>query len=212
MITCGKEQIIRILRAIATEIEKNKIYLTELDSAIGDADHGINMNRGFKSVVEKVASVEDKCIGTILKTTGTALVSSVGGASGPLYGTAFLYAGKELTGKEELYPADIKTAFQAALEGIIKRGRAQVGDKTIVDTLSPVVDYLQSNLDNKPKEEILNDMEKAAGKGKDSTKEMIALKGRASFLKERSRGHLDPGAVSCYIMIKAFVSILGDEK
>lgn len=211
MISCSREEVIQIIKEIAAEMGKNKDYLTELDSAIGDADHGINMSRGFKSVLEKLPQFEDKCIGTILKTVGMVLVSTVGGASGPLYGTAFMYAGKEVTGKKKIELIDLKKVFQAALDGVIKRGKAQVGDKTIVDTLSPVVDYLKSNLDSKSKEEILKNIEEIANRGMESTKPLVASKGRASFLKERSRGHLDPGAVSCYLMIKAFVSVLGDE-
>ncbi len=212
MLSCSKKELIQIIKEIAAEMKKNKDYLTELDSAIGDADHGINMNRGFNSVLEKITQVEDKCIGTILNTTGMTLVSTVGGASGPLYGTAFIYAGKEVVGKENLDLDDLKRVFQAALAGIIKRGKAQPGDKTIVDTLSPVVDYLKTDLTDKLKEDILYNIEKAARKGLESTEPMIASKGRASFLKERSTGHLDPGAASCYLMIKTFVSILGDER
>jgi len=211
MISCSKDKVLKIIKLIAAEMEKNKSYLTELDSAIGDADHGINMSRGFKAVLEKLPQVENECIGTILKTVGMVLVSTVGGASGPLYGTAFMYAGKEVTGKTEIDFIDIKNIFQAALDGIVKRGKAQVGDKTIIDTLAPVVDYLNSNLDGKSRDEILQKVEEISEKGMESTRTMIASKGRASFLKERSRGHLDPGAVSCYLMIKAFVSVLGDE-
>lgn len=208
MINCNKEQVINIIKNIASTMEKNKEYLTELDSAIGDADHGINMNRGFKAVVEKLPEVEDKCIGTILKTTGMTLVSTVGGASGPLYGTAFMYAGRELTGERELELTDIKNLFRAALNGIIKRGKAEAGDKTIVDTLAPVVSYLKSNLNEKTDNEILEDIESIAKESMEATKSLIAKKGRASFLKERSKGHLDPGAVSCYLMIKEFVAVL----
>ncbi len=211
MIICSRDELIQIIKNVAFEMKKNKEYLTELDSAIGDADHGINMNRGFKAVVEKLPELENKCIGTILKTVGMTMVSTVGGASGPLYGTAFIYAGKEVMGKYELELADFKKVFSSALDGIYKRGKAQIGDKTMVDTLAPVVDFLSSDIDKETKQEILCQVEEIAKKGMESTKPLIALKGRASFLKERSKGHLDPGAVSSYLIIKVFVSVLKDE-
>lgn len=211
MIICSKDNVIKIIREMAADIEKNKDYLTQLDAAIGDSDHGINMNRGFKAVLEKLPQVEDGCIGTILKTVGMTLVSTVGGASGPLYGTAFMYAGKEVTGKETLEIADIKKIFEAALNGIIKRGKARVGDKTMVDTLSPVVDYLSLDLQDKSIDQLLIEIEKTANEGMESTKPLVASKGRASFLKERSKGHLDPGAVSCDLLIKVFVRVLRNE-
>src|SRR5215831_9477621 len=129
------EDTVRWLNQLAHVLHENRDYLTQLDSPIGDADHGINMDRGFTAVLEKLPGVADKDAGTILKTVGTTLVSTVGGASGPLYGTAFLRAGMALAGKLELYEADFVGMLEAALEGIKARGKAQPGEKTMVDAL-----------------------------------------------------------------------------
>ncbi len=136
--------ILTWLRQSAEKLHTQRDYLTELDSAIGDADHGINMDRGFSAVLTKLPSVAEADIGTILKTVGTTLVSTVGGASGPLYGTAFLRAGTALAGKQELQPSDIVTGLEAALEGIKARGHAQMGEKTMVDALSPAVEAFKT--------------------------------------------------------------------
>src|SRR5215831_16479737 len=130
------EDTVRWLNQLAHVLHENRDYLTQLDSPIGDADHGINMDRGFTAVQEKLPGVAEADIGTILKTVGTTLVSTVGGASGPLYGTAFLRAGMVLAGKQELQPADVVAGFDAALEGIMARGKAQRGEKTMVDALA----------------------------------------------------------------------------
>src|SRR5256886_16546043 len=123
------EDTVRWLNNVAQVLHENRAYLTQLDSPIGDADHGINMDRGFKAVIDKLPTVENMDIGSILKTVGTTLVSTVGGASGPLYGTAFLRAGMATSGKHELYEADVVTLLEAALEGIKTRGKAQLGGK-----------------------------------------------------------------------------------
>src|SRR5437899_12556819 len=129
----------RWLRQAAAAIKENRDYLTQLDSAIGDADHGTNMDRGFKAVNDKLPGVADMDIGSMLKTVGMTLVSTVGGASGPLYGTAFLRAGMATSGKHELYEADVITMLEAVLEGIKARGKAQLGEKTMVDALTPAL-------------------------------------------------------------------------
>src|SRR5215468_9613962 len=129
------EQVIAWLQRSAATLKENRDYLTRLDSPIGDADHGINMDRGFTAVMDRLPGVADKDAGTILKTVGTTLVSTVGGASGPLYGTAFLRAGTALAGKQELQPADVAAGLGAALEGIMARGKAKPGEKTMVDAL-----------------------------------------------------------------------------
>ena len=129
-------EVLECLREMADVIHENKEHLTDLDAAIGDADHGINMDRGFQTVLKKLPSVEDKDAGTILKTAGMALVSSVGGAGGPLYGTAFMQAGMAVAGKYELEGKDVLAALDAALKGVIMRGKANLGDKTMVDALT----------------------------------------------------------------------------
>ncbi|MCJ8282575.1 MAG: dihydroxyacetone kinase subunit L [Rivularia sp. ALOHA_DT_140] len=134
-----KQIIINWLQKFALEIEQNKDYLTELDAAIGDADHGINMERGFKKVIEKLPTVEDKDIGNILKTVSMTLISSVGGASGPLYGTFFLKASTVVTGKQEIDAENLLKLLKTGLDGVIARGKAQLGDKTMIDALHPAV-------------------------------------------------------------------------
>lgn len=207
VVICSKVTLIRILFGMIETIHRHKDELTELDTKIGDADHGISLCRGFEAVRHKLPEIEDQCIGTILKTTGMTLVSTVGGASGPLYGSAFMFAGNQATGKETLTSDDITVMFQAALEGIVKRGHAQIGDKTMVDTLAPVVEFLNSP-ERQPMEwpTIMEKALSIAKTGMESTREMMALKGRASFLKERSIGHLDPGAVSCYLILKTILA------
>ncbi len=133
------EDMVRWINQVAVVLHENRAYLTQLDSPIGDADHGINMDRGFKAVAERLPTVANMDIGSILKTVGTTLVSTVGGASGPLYGTAFLRAGMATSGKNELYEADVVTMLEAALEGIKARGKAQPGEKTMVDALTPAL-------------------------------------------------------------------------
>lgn len=192
-----------LIRAMAAAITSHKDYLTELDAAIGDADHGVNMDRGFQSVLDRLPEVENQPPGEILKAVGMTLVSTVGGASGPLYGTAFMYAGNQAGAREDLSFEDVAAMFQAALDGILRRGKANVGDKTMVDTLAPVVQFLASNeARESPRAERVNRALEVARDGMESTRDRMALKGRASFLKERSIGHLDPGAVSCYLLLE----------
>lgn len=194
------KRLVEIINNVAEKIIENREYLTELDSAIGDADHGINMAKGFKAVMDKLSALEDKDCGTILKTTGMALVSSVGGASGPLYGTAFMKAGQVVAGKEELGFSDLIAILEAALEGIKFRGKAVVGEKTMVDTIEPVVEALKNSSAADLKAAIEKALE-AGRQGMEYTKDIIAKKGRASYLGERSIGHLDPGATSSYIIL-----------
>lgn len=207
-----KQTIIHWLKNFALEIEKNKDYLTELDAAIGDADHGMNMERGFKKVVSQLETVAEKDIGSILKTVSMTLISSVGGASGPLYGTFFLRASTTVTGKEELDGENMLKLLQAGLDGIIGRGKAQLGDKTMVDALYPAVMAFEQGINDGF--ELKNAMEKAvaaAEQGMKDTIRMVAKKGRASYLGERSVGHQDPGATSLYLMLKSFYESLGNK-
>ncbi len=196
------------LRKVAEVLAENKEYLTELDSAIGDADHGINMDRGFQNVLRKLPAVEDKDIGTILKTAGMALVSSVGGASGPLYGTAFMQAGMAAAGKRELAAEDLLAILEAALKGVLMRGRANLGDKTMVDALTPAIDAMREALENGADlTEALDKATAAAEEGMKATIPLIAKKGRASYLGERSIGHQDPGATSSYLLIRTMAEM-----
>lgn len=201
-----KEQIVRWLETTAAVLLENKAYLTELDSPIGDGDHGINMNRGFSKVLEKLPSVADKDIGNILKTTGMTLISSVGGASGPLYGTFFMRCGATSVSKEELNNDDLLALFQAGVEGVVQRGRPQLGDKTMFDAWSPALEALQQTLaDGSDLIPALRAAVTAAEQGVKDTIPLQAKKGRASYLGERSIGHQDPGATSSYLMLNAFL-------
>lgn len=195
--------ILTWLRQSAEKLHTQRDYLTELDSAIGDADHGINMDRGFSAVLTKLPSVAEADIGTILKTVGTTLVSTVGGASGPLYGTAFLRAGTALAGKQELQPSDIVTGLEAALEGIKARGHAQMGEKTMVDALSPAVEAFKTAVSSGQSiHDALGQAADAAEAGMKATIPLVATKGRASYLGERSAGHQDPGATSVTLLLR----------
>jgi dihydroxyacetone kinase-like protein len=198
------EQIVRWLQTVATLMEERKDVLTQLDADIGDGDHGINMDRGFKKVLSQLTSVQDKDIGQIMQETGMTLVSSVGGASGPLYGTFFLRAAAVPSGKRQLTLDELASLLKAGLSGLMDRGRAVRGDKTMVDALAPAVDTLQrAAQENREIKEALAEALLAAEEGMKSTIPMIAKKGRASYLGERSIGHQDPGATSSYLILKA---------
>jgi dihydroxyacetone kinase-like protein len=205
-----RDQMVQWLENTAAVMKENKEYLTQLDSPIGDADHGINMDRGFRKVLEKLPSVADKDIGNILKTTGMTLISSVGGASGPLYGTFFMRGGMAVDAKEELTGEDLATMLQAAVDGVVQRGRAQPGDKTMVDAWLPAMKALRESLngDNDNTIAALSQAVAAAEGGMKDTIPMLAKKGRASYLGERSIGHQDPGATSSYLMLKTLLDTL----
>jgi len=197
------------LELTAAVLIENKEYLTELDSAIGDADHGINMDRGFRKVLEKLPEVADKDIGNILKTTGMTLISSVGGASGPLYGTFFMRGGMAAAAKEELSGDDLATMLQGGVDGVVQRGRAQAGDKTMVDAWLPAMKALRESLDGgNDTVTALRQAVAGAEQGMKDTIPMLAKKGRASYLGERSIGHQDPGATSSYLMLKAMLDTI----
>jgi len=204
-----KEQIVQWLQNFAIVIEQNKDYLTELDSAIGDADHGINMDRGFKKVVSQLPNVIDQDIGSILKTVSMTLISSVGGASGPLYGTLLLRAGTAVAGLQELRSENIAALLQAGLDGVIQRGKAQLGDKTMVDVLSPAVATFQQAVgEERSVLEAMQQTVAVAEQAMQDTIPMLAKKGRASYLGERSVGHQDPGATSAYLLLKSLLAVL----
>ena len=203
------KKLLAIIAAIAKRIEAEKDFLTELDNEIGDGDHGINLARGFKSVETKLPTFADKDIGAILKGVGMELVSTVGGASGPLYGTAFMKAGNVCKGKTELTAAEFVAAFEAAINGVKMRGKAVEGEKTMLDALCPAYNALKSGIDGgKTLAEALSDGVDAAANGVEYTKTIIATKGRASYLKERSLGHQDPGATSSLYMLQAALEVL----
>jgi phosphoenolpyruvate---glycerone phosphotransferase subunit DhaL len=200
----SSEQIRGWLERYAGIVAEQKQYLTGLDAAIGDGDHGINMDRGFQTVLVKLAPVRDKDAGTLLKTTGMALVGSVGGAGGPLYGTFFLRAGAALDGKSEVSDKELVSALEAGLKGVVERGKANRNDKTMVDALAPAIERARQYVDEgAPLEEALAAAADAAEEGMKATIPLKALKGRASYLGDRSIGHQDPGATSSYLMLRA---------
>lgn len=201
-----KDQIVRWLEKTAAVLQANRSYLTDLDSAIGDADHGTNMDRGFKKVMEKLPTVSDKDVGNILKTTGMTLISSVGGASGPLYGTFFMRSGMAMAAKEELSDEDLFNLLQAGVEGILQRGRPNLEDKTMYDAWAPALEAMQGAMAaGKETVEVLETAVAAAEQGMKNTIPLQARKGRASYLGERSIGHQDPGATSSYLMLNALL-------
>jgi dihydroxyacetone kinase-like protein len=204
-----KAQILDWLETTANVLAENKEYLTELDSAIGDADHGINMDRGFRKVMEKLPDSSNLDIGGILKAVGMTLISTVGGASGPLYGTFYLQAGTAMAGKDELTGEDVAAMLEAGVQGILKRGRAQLEDKTMYDAWEPALKALREALnDGKSTEEALDAAVSAADEGMKATIPLVARKGRASYLGERSAGHQDPGATSSHLILKALRDVL----
>lgn len=193
------------VKTIGDAVIAQKQFLTDLDQEIGDGDHGINMARGFETVEKKLAALpDDSNIETILKTTGMGLISSVGGAAGPLYGTVFLRAAGACKDKTTVDIDTAKAMFAAAIKGIQDRGKAQKGEKTMLDALIPAADAFNKASDaGKNITECLGDAVKAAQEGVEFTKTIAATKGRASYLGERSIGHQDPGATSSTLMLKA---------
>jgi dihydroxyacetone kinase-like protein len=182
-------------------VAENRAYLTQLDGAIGDGDHGTNMDRGMKKALERLQTSDGDDIGASLKAVGMALVSSVGGAAGPLYGTFFMQMGQAATGRTELDLAAFTDAFDAGVQGVIKRGKAEPGDKTMVDALLPALDALRAG-DGDDLAGTLQRAADAAREGMEATIPLVARKGRASYLGERSAGHQDPGATSSHLLLK----------
>lgn len=197
------KKVTEILIKVSEKIDKNKEYLTELDAAIGDGDHGLNMSKGFNAVSDKLKAEEDDNIGNILKKTGMTLVSNVGGASGPLYGTAFMKASMALKDKNEIDINDFLSALKLALEGIKSRGKSTEGEKTMIDALSPAIKSMEDSIKNGDSYiEVLEKGKDAALEGVEFTKTIKATKGRASYLGDRSIGHQDPGATSCFYILE----------
>jgi dihydroxyacetone kinase-like protein len=204
-------ETVSLIKLIAADIESNKEYLTELDTAIGDADHGINLSRGFAAVIAKLDDEFAKP-GDVLKITAMTLISTVGGASGPLYGTLFLRMAGALTETEVSLP-DFCAALDVGIEGVKARGKSTKGEKTLLDVLIPVLDSLKTSANDSidPKEAFEKAVE-VAHEGCEYTKSIVATKGRASYLGERSLGHIDPGCMSSYLMVKATAEFLGGKR
>jgi phosphoenolpyruvate---glycerone phosphotransferase subunit DhaL len=204
-VAIDRDRAVDWMNRFAGEMAEHRAELVALDTAIGDGDHGTNMNRGMTKAMEKVDASEQDDAGAVLKTVAMALISSVGGAAGPLYGTLFLQMGNALAGQSEVGLPAYAVAWRKGLEGVQTRGKAQPGDKTMVDALKPAVEALEaaSDLDGG-----LRTAAQAAEDGMKATTPLVARKGRASYLGERSAGHQDPGATSTYYLFKSAAEAL----
>jgi dihydroxyacetone kinase-like protein len=212
-VSVGYGDVLGWLRAFAAQVNENRAYLTKLDSAIGDGDHGTNMDRGMRKALERLDTVEGEDIGAALKAVGMALVSSVGGAGGPLYGTLFMQMGSTTDGKSELDLAGWADAVEAGVKGVQTRGKAEPGDKTMVDALLPAAEALrQAAGEGADLDDALRRSAAAAEEGMKATIELVARKGRASYLGPRSAGHQDPGATSSYLLLKSAADVLGGDE
>jgi dihydroxyacetone kinase-like protein len=199
----GVDEFSGWLRDLAKTLHENSAYLTELDAAIGDADHGTNMDRGFRAVVAVLDETTFSSADELLKKAGMTLVSKVGGASGPLYGTFFLRFGTALAGPS-ITPEAIGEALKAGVGGILARGKAELGDKTMYDAWAPALDaYDAAVVGGSDLAGALNAAAEAAAKGRDATVPLVARKGRASYLGDRSAGHQDPGATSTTLLLES---------
>ena len=203
------KKVLEIIRAIGLKMEAEKEYLTELDQPIGDSDHGINMARGFAAVEGKLPDLEGKDIGTILKTVGMTLVSTVGGASGPLYGSAYMKAGMALAGKEEMDMDDFLSMMDTAVQAVEQRGKATVEEATMLDAMVPSLKAMKDAAsEGKSVREALEAGVRAAWGGAEHTKDLVATKGRASYVGERGLGHQDPGATSYSYMLEVIAGLV----
>jgi dihydroxyacetone kinase-like protein len=201
----NRDTVLHWMNGFAASMEEHRAELVALDTAIGDGDHGTNMDRGMRKAIEKLDSQEQADVGAVLKTVAMALVSSVGGAAGPLYGTLFLQMGTALAGKDEVDLENYAVAWRKGIQGVQARGKAELGDKTMVDALVPGVQALEqaSDLDTG-----LRGAADAAESGMRGTIPLLARKGRASYLGERSIGHQDPGATSTYYLYQTAAQAL----
>lgn len=200
---CTADDVAAAIRAVAATVAEHRVELIQLDRAIGDGDHGENLDRGFTAVVAALAANPPDTPAAVLKLVATTLISKVGGAAGPLYGTAFLRASAAVKDRAELEPADLADALTAALGGVVARGKAEPGDKTMVDALDPAVRAAKGDT----AAELLTAAADAARLGADATVPLVARKGRASYLGERSAGHMDPGARSTSLMLSTFAEV-----
>lgn len=205
------ELLLKSLNNMQEIIAENKEYLTELDAKVGDADHGINMNKGFKAVKAKLEDATNDPCDKILKTVAMTLISTVGGASGPLYGTAFLKAAGVVEG-DSISDENLVEAFSAAIGGVQLRGKAEQGEKTMLDALIPAYNVFKEAIENgQTLEKSLEKSVEAAAEGVEYTKTIVASKGRASYLGERTLGHQDPGATSSYLLLKALYETVSED-
>ncbi len=205
--TISLAQLVEWLHQFSTLVNQNKGYLTNLDSAIGDADHGSNMSRGMTAVLDQLPT--DGPADAMFKKVGMTLVSSVGGASGPLYGTFFMKLAPALGSNDDITATSLATALRAGLDGVVSRGKAEPGDKTMVDAMAPAVEAIDKSLaDGESMAEAARAGAEAARGGREATTEMVARKGRASYLGERSKGHQDPGATSTAYLFEALAASL----
>jgi len=197
----------KMLEGIVDVLREKKEYLNRLDAEIGDGDHGRTVFEAFEKGLDKIKlEKKDSDVGNLLKEVGRTIAFSGGAATGPLFGTAFIEAGKIIEGRREIRLEDWSRSVKAAEEGIKKRGGAQVGEKTMLDTVHSVSESLQKSIDEKePLEKALIRAEKAAREGMESTKDIVSRRGRSSRLGERTRGHLDPGAASSYYILKSII-------
>lgn len=205
--TISLDQLVEWLHQFSTLVNENKGYLTELDSAIGDADHGSNMSRGMTAVLDQLPA--EGPADAMFKKVGMTLVSSVGGASGPLYGTFFMRLAPALGSSDVVPAASLATALRAGLNGVVSRGKAELGDKTMIDAMSPAVDAIEGSLSSgESLAEATRAGAEAARGGREATIPLVARKGRASYLGERSKGHQDPGATSTTYLFEALAASL----
>jgi dihydroxyacetone kinase-like protein len=205
------DQMIKWLERFAALLAENKDHLTQLDSAIGDADHGANMDRGFKAVLGKKTEFQGKDIATVFKTVAMTLISTVGGASGPLYGTFFLQAGLLAAGKSSISAEEFGALLEKGLNGVIQRGKANPGDKTMIDAMQPAIEAYQKAVQGgEPLDGALKKAAESSRKGMKATIPLVAKKGRASYLGERSAGHQDPGSTSTALLFQAAAESLGN--
>ena len=209
--TITTPQMRRALAAMCDVIENEKEYLSELDGAIGDGDHGVNMAKCFREVKKKLAASTAEDVGTLFKDVGMVVMNSVGGAMGALYGTFFLKLSQSSAGKVEVSLNDLVAMYQSGEQGILAIGKASPGDKTLIDTLSPAVRAIEAaQKEGKSLAGALADFEQAAKRGMESTKDMLAKMGRASRLGQRTIGHQDAGATSCYFILRSLASAVTD--
>ena len=202
---CTAQSVAEAMRAVAGVVVEHREELNRLDREIGDGDHGENLARGFTALVSKLDAEVPSSPGGVLRLAATTLISTVGGAAGPLYGTAFLRAATSVGDVAEVDGAAVAAALRAALDGVVARGKAVLGDKTMVDALTPAVAVAESvAASGGGVAEVLGAAADAAEMGADSTVPMVARKGRASYLGERSSGHLDPGARSTSLLLQTF--------
>lgn len=210
--TVSLDQFVNWLARFRDLVTEKQSYLTELDSAIGDADHGSNMTRGMNAVMDKIGAAPAAAVDELFKSVGMTLVTSVGGASGPLYGTFFLRIGMTAGPVTQLDGAALSAALHAGLDGVVARGKAEAGDKTMFDALAPALDALDETLGGGGSLVAAASAAFAAAEaGRDSTEPLVARKGRASYLGERSSGHLDPGATSTALLFEALAGALAQD-